>query len=88
MPAYVKLKDFPIRLILHSDNRDETLYHRIVNSVTNILALSKNLAIARLPLEKDQLKRQIDATDREIDKLVYQLYELTEDEIKIIEESV
>ena len=32
-----------------------------------------------------QLRRQIDATDREIDRLVYDLYGLTEDEIKIVE---
>ena len=28
---------------------------------------------------------QIDATDREIDRLVYELYGLTEEEIKIVE---
>jgi hypothetical protein len=31
------------------------------------------------------LKRQIDATDRQIDALVYELYALTEEEIKIVE---
>jgi hypothetical protein len=31
------------------------------------------------------IQRQIDATDRQIDKLVYELYGLTEDEIKIVE---
>ena len=31
------------------------------------------------------LQRQIDATNRQIDKLVYELYDLTEDEIKIVE---
>ena len=31
------------------------------------------------------LQRQIDATDRQIDALVYQLYGLTDDEIKIVE---
>ncbi len=35
--------------------------------------------------EKTALTRQIEATDKQIDKLVYELYELTEDEIKIIE---
>jgi len=29
----------------------------------------------------------IDATDREIDRLVYQLYNLTEEEIQIIEDA-
>jgi hypothetical protein len=31
------------------------------------------------------MKREIEATDRAIDRLVYELYGLTEDEIKIIE---
>ena len=31
------------------------------------------------------LKRQIDATDRQIDRLVYELYELTAEEIAIVE---
>jgi hypothetical protein len=34
------------------------------------------------------LQRQIDATDRQIDKLVYELYGLTEEEIKIVEDAV
>ncbi len=32
-----------------------------------------------------ELKSKIEATDREIDRMVYQLYELTEDEIRIVE---
>ena len=35
--------------------------------------------------EKIALQRQIDATDRQIDQLVYELYGLTEEEIKIVE---
>lgn len=34
------------------------------------------------------LKAEIDKTDKEIDQLVYELYGLTEEEIKIVEESV
>ncbi len=34
-----------------------------------------------------ELKSHIEKTDKEIDQLVFALYELTEDEIKIIEES-
>ena len=38
--------------------------------------------------EKAQnLKREIDKTDREIDQMVYELYGLTEDEIKIVEDA-
>ncbi|KKK94170.1 hypothetical protein LCGC14_2685550 [marine sediment metagenome] len=34
---------------------------------------------------KNLIQRQIDYTDSEIDKLVYELYDLTEDEIRIVE---
>ncbi|GAB6285242.1 MAG: hypothetical protein STSR0009_14430 [Methanoregula sp.] len=40
---------------------------------------------ARLEQERTQLSRQIAATDGAIDKLVYELYGLTEEEIKIVE---
>jgi hypothetical protein len=35
--------------------------------------------------EKTSLQRQVDATDQQIDSLVYELYGLTEEEIKIVE---
>jgi len=39
----------------------------------------------RTPQEKEMLKREIESTDKAIDRLVYELYGLTEDEIKIVE---
>jgi len=38
-----------------------------------------------VPYEKTRLEREIKATDNQIDQLVYQLYELTDEEISIIE---
>ena len=38
--------------------------------------------------EKTAIQRQIEATDRQIENLVYELYGLTEDEIKIVEEAL
>ena len=37
--------------------------------------------------DKELLQRQIDATDRKIDELVYELYGLTDKEIRIVEEA-
>jgi hypothetical protein len=37
--------------------------------------------------EKDALQRQIGATDGQIDRLVYEVYGLTEEEIRIVEEA-
>jgi hypothetical protein len=39
------------------------------------------------PDEKTMLQRQIDATDRQIDLLAYELYGLTDDEIAIVEDA-
>jgi len=50
-----------------------------------MLKLHKEKAGARLGQEKAVLQQQIEATDAQIDRLVYDLYGLTEDEIKIVE---
>jgi len=50
-----------------------------------MLDLHQRLAAATTPADKDLYQRQIDATDAEIDALVYELYGLTEKEIAIVE---
>ena len=55
--------------------------------VETMLELQKKLIGAKMPVQKTRIKRQIDAIDKQIDKLVYNLYGLTEEEIKIVEES-
>lgn len=52
-----------------------------------MLDLHKQFAASRTAHDKEVLQRQIDATDRQIDKLVYELYGLTEEEIAIVEEA-
>jgi len=47
--------------------------------------LHKKLAAEGAPHVKTVLQRQIEATDREIDRLVYELYGLTDDEIAVVE---
>ncbi|MDD5676809.1 MAG: N-6 DNA methylase [Kiritimatiellae bacterium] len=51
-----------------------------------MLALHCQQASAKTPQEQTALSRQIIVTDREIDKHVYNLYGLTEEETKIVEE--
>jgi hypothetical protein len=53
--------------------------------VMQMLALHKKFAAANTDHEKTNFQRQIDAADRQIDRLVYELYELTDDEIRIVE---
>jgi hypothetical protein len=47
-----------------------------------MLDLNKKLQDARLEQERTMLSRQIEAMDETIDKFVYELYGLTEEEIK------
>jgi hypothetical protein len=58
----------------------------MVALVERMLDLHKRAAAEQVPHVKTLLQRQIEATDRQIDQLVYQLYELSDAEIKIMEE--
>lgn len=49
---------------------------------------SGNFVAVKTPPEQKNLKRQIDATDKQIDKLVYELHGLAEEEIRIVENQV
>jgi len=50
-----------------------------------VLELHKRLYVAKSAANRELYQRQIDATDREIDRLDDDLYGLTEEEIKIVE---
>ncbi len=77
--------ELPIRTINFTDKSEKSMHDRMVALVEQMLDLHKNLAEVRTPQEKTALERQISATDAQIDRLVYDLYDLTEDEIKIVE---
>ena len=53
--------------------------------VETMLELHKRLAQVKTPRSRERLQRQITATDQAIDKLVCELYELTDEEIAIVE---
>ena len=72
--------------IWNLDNSDKR-YDKMVKMVEQMLSLNKKLAKVKTPHEKNVIQRQIEATDRQIDSLVYKLYSLSEKEIKIVEEA-
>ena len=55
--------------------------------VERMLDLHKRLAEVRTEHDKEVPRRQIAAPDDEIDRLVYELYGLTEAEIEVVEGS-
>jgi hypothetical protein len=58
---------------------------RLPAMADRMLDLNKHLAAAKSEAKKTVIQRQIDHTDAEIDRLVYDLYGLTKDEIAIVE---
>jgi hypothetical protein len=79
------LKQIPVPKLSQADPADKSRHDRLVKLVEQMLALHPQLAAAKTPQERTALERQITATDAQIDRLVYDLYGLTDDEIKIVE---
>jgi hypothetical protein len=86
MHSWVDLKNLPIYTPDFDNPDDKTRHDRMVALVTEMLKLHKHLSDAKTDQEKRLITQEIASTDRQIDSLVYGLYGLTADEIKIIEE--
>ncbi len=66
--------------------RPEILGHaRLASCAEKMISNSRRLHSATLPHHRTSLQSQIAATDRQIDALVYELYGLTDEEIRIVE---
>ena len=81
------VETLPIYPINFSDPADKARHDQMVDWVNQMLSLHEQLAMAQMSYEKITIQRQIDATDQQIDRLVYDLYGLAEKEIKIVEET-
>ena len=79
------LNPFPIRTIDFRNPLDSADHDKIVKMVEHMLSVHQKIAKAKSPQAKTVIQRQIEATDRQIDKLVYKLYDLTDEEIEIVE---
>ncbi|MCK4731431.1 MAG: hypothetical protein KAT65_03140, partial [Methanophagales archaeon] len=58
---------------------------KLVALVDNMLELQKKHHDTRMERDKELYERQIKIVDAQIDKLVYDLYGLTEEEVKVVE---
>ncbi len=74
---------FPLSQKYSEQNVDGTL----ASLAERMLSLHRRLAEARIERERTVIGHQIEATDRQIDSLVYELYDFTDEEIRIVEEA-
>jgi type I restriction-modification system DNA methylase subunit len=79
------IKNLPIRTIDFDNPAEKKIHDDLVSLVEKMLELNKQLQKAHFDSEKEPIERQIAATDKKIDDIVYELYELTPEEIAIIE---
>lgn len=79
------IEQLPIPPVKLDSPKNKSLHGQMVSLVGIMLDLHKKHNESALPQEKTVLQRQIEATDRQIDQLVYKLYGLTDKEIKIVE---
>lgn len=81
------IEQIPIRQIDPLNKHDVAKHDRMVALVDQMLKLHERLAALKPGHEREALQRQIDATDGQIDRLVYELYGLTDEEIRLVEEA-
>ena len=60
----------------------------IIELVNKMLDLNVQLQNVKTPKQKGLLEKQIKVTDKKINQLIYKLYDLTEEEIEIVESSL
>lgn len=82
------LENLPIFHGELQNTKEKSHHDQLVQLVEQMLELHQKLSATQEPHTRNLLQRQISATDHQIDQLVYQLYDLTEEEIKIVEAAV
>jgi hypothetical protein len=81
------IEQLPIRRIDSNDPGDKAAHDRLVQLVNSMMVLNQHLSTTKSAAQAEVIKRQIDATDREINRSVYELYDLSPEEIAMVEGS-
>lgn len=81
----IYIEQLPIRTIDFAQPAEKAKHDKMVHLVERMLTLHKDKAAARLNAEKNVMQQQIEAMNKQIDKLVYDLYGLTDAEIAVME---
>jgi adenine-specific DNA-methyltransferase len=77
----------PIRRIDFGRRSERACHDRMVGLVERMASLKRESAAARGKRARMAIERRVETVDRQIDRLVYALYDLTEEEIAVVEEA-
>ncbi len=78
---------FPIRPLSPSNPADRAAHDELVRLVDRMLELHRQRAPLPESHQRELIEREIEAADRRINEIVYNLYGITEEERRIIEGS-
>lgn len=79
------IEQLPIRPIDFANPTDQIRHNRMVEMVERMIFLHNQHGATKTSQEKVHIQRQVDALDSQMDRLVYELYDLTEEEIELVE---
>jgi len=86
--SYTYMRHLPIYKINPLNSTDVNLQDQIAGLVTKILDLNKEISNTIIDDELKAIKKQIEEINNQIDNLVFELYSLTDEEIRYVEENV
>jgi type I restriction-modification system DNA methylase subunit len=81
------LEGLPMCHVSSTSGSEKKKRDKVIELVDQIVALFQDVGSAKTPDVKTRVNRQISIVDRQINSLVYELYGLTDEEIKIVEEA-
>jgi hypothetical protein len=90
LSGYVKftangLSAAPIRIIDFTNAAETSRHDKLVGLVDKMLGLMPRLCAATSDSDNATLQNAVTATNQQIDQLVYELYDLTPEEIALVE---
>jgi type I restriction-modification system DNA methylase subunit len=82
-PMY--LSQLPIRIIDFNNPSEKVIHDKLISLVDRMLELNKKKNSLPPSAEREKIEREIAVTDEKIDEIVYGLYRIKEEEIRIVE---
>ena len=73
------------KLPIKIEQSNSKISERLVSYVDSLIQMNKQIKLSLISIDRERMQRQIEAADRQIDRLVYELYGLSEDEIRVVE---
>lgn len=80
-----QINSLPIKVIDINNSGEVIIQNKLISLVDQMLSSKKQLSISKTENEKTYWERKCNSIDNQIDRLVYELYGLTEKEISVVE---